>query len=332
MDLKEKRNLNTLNFITWLRVFAMICILLCHYVPKCGNPYIAMTSQFFNIGVQIFFIISGFCFGIQGEILDSKKWYKKRVKRIYIPYELFLLLLLIIYFILERTINVKNWIACVLGVQGAVVGVTGADHTWFITALLLCYIITPVLSKIGNYLNIQNKNKLLVIVGIGMLPLGLACFPVSAISTLGSPICFYIIAYILGRSFRNSQIRISIAGGAFGVICVAFGVRLLARFVCDGTILYDRIIVGYTQYIAAFAILVLFMFLFRDVKPKRAVEFVNKVSFEVYLCHYMFVVGPISLIHITNYFLVNVIIVTIIAFVMATVLNRTSSKILEKIG
>lgn len=79
----------TLNFITWLRIFAVICILLCHYAQESNNVYVKMTAQFFNIGVSIFFIISGFCFGIQGALVDWKKWYKKRAKRIFIPYELF---------------------------------------------------------------------------------------------------------------------------------------------------------------------------------------------------------------------------------------------------
>ncbi len=67
----EKYNFNRqTDFVTWLRAFAVVSILLCHYVPESTNAYIQMSAQLFNIGVNIFFIISGFCFGLQGEIKE----------------------------------------------------------------------------------------------------------------------------------------------------------------------------------------------------------------------------------------------------------------------
>lgn len=76
-------------FILYLRTFSVLSILLCHLVQANPSSYVQMTAQFFNIGVELFIIISGFCFGLQGKIDDWKKWYGKRVQRIYIPYELF---------------------------------------------------------------------------------------------------------------------------------------------------------------------------------------------------------------------------------------------------
>ena len=49
----KKYNLNRqTGFVTWLRAFAVICILLCHYVSESKNIYIQMTAQVFNIGVN----------------------------------------------------------------------------------------------------------------------------------------------------------------------------------------------------------------------------------------------------------------------------------------
>ena len=67
-----------------------------------------------------------------------------------------MLVLFAVYFITGNKINIVNWISCVIGIQGATVGVLGADHTWFITAILLCYVITPVLSEISEKLKEQN--------------------------------------------------------------------------------------------------------------------------------------------------------------------------------
>lgn len=144
---KSIKNNQEIEFINYLRVFAVISILLCHYMPESSNVYLQMSAQFFNIGVNIFIIISGFCLGLQGEITDVKLWYRKRLKRIYIPYWIFLFSLSVVYIIKKIKFNFLNWLSCILGIQGANVGVWGADHTWFITAILICYLVTPLISK-----------------------------------------------------------------------------------------------------------------------------------------------------------------------------------------
>ena len=41
-----------------------------------------------------------------------------------------------------------SWLSCLFFVQGMHVGVLGADHTWFMTTLMICYILTPLIEKI----------------------------------------------------------------------------------------------------------------------------------------------------------------------------------------
>ena len=53
-------------FATYFRVLGVILILLCHFVQQSTNTYLNLTAQFFNIGVNMFFILSGFLFGIRG--------------------------------------------------------------------------------------------------------------------------------------------------------------------------------------------------------------------------------------------------------------------------
>lgn len=52
-------------FATWLRAAATISILLCHYVAQSQYAILNMSAQFFNIGVEIFIILSGFLFGVR---------------------------------------------------------------------------------------------------------------------------------------------------------------------------------------------------------------------------------------------------------------------------
>ncbi len=55
-----------LPFATWVRAASMILILLTHYTEQNGNPYFNLAAQFFDIGVSLFFLLSGFLFGVRG--------------------------------------------------------------------------------------------------------------------------------------------------------------------------------------------------------------------------------------------------------------------------
>lgn len=110
------------------------------------------------------------------------------------------------------------------------------------------------------------------------------------------------------------------------IMLISFIVRVGTKIFVDGTIFYDRIIVTYTQYIAAFAIFALFAFEFKNIKSNRLCKKFCEISFEVYLCHYMFVVGPISLMKITTSFVMNMIITTFVSCSIAMILHYIAKK------
>lgn len=200
------------DFVTWLRAFAVISILLCHYVQESANAYIQMSAQLFNIGVNIFFLISGFCFGLQGEIKDTFNWYKKRLKRIYIPLWIFLIFLMLTYIVLRLKFNIGNLLTCFLGIQGAKVGVLGADHTWFITVILLCYLVTPLIAK-------QEWKKGWFF--LGLLPIVFAFVPNPSVYTLLDPVCFYVLAYFIGRKYKGNDTTLQKAVISFGIMVIS---------------------------------------------------------------------------------------------------------------
>lgn len=317
------------DFATWLRCAATISILLCHYVVQSNNGLLKMSGQFFNIGVDLFIILSGFLFGIRG-VIDAKKWYIKRLKRIFIPYEMFVILLFAIYAIQGRNFLYKNWIWLALGLQGSVVGVLGAEQTWFITPLLLCYAITPLLDLYITPQRTKVQITILVIVTVGIkllwaIPKSPVC---NTLLSLGS---VYIIAFVLGRFFENLTLTRAKAFLAFGGMCIAFGMRLVARYFFDGTVFYDRIACDYTQILAAFCIFYLFAVVFRDIQPPKWVGFIGEISFEVYLVHYMFCVGPVKIFGLTPHWMLDCLIVTMISIAVATAIHKVSSVVSKKL-
>ena len=174
------------------------------------------------------------------------------------------------------------------------VGVLGADHTWFMTMLMICYILTPLIEKIWKRIQYK-KTQWGILVGLLIVP--------------------FIMAYLLPNYIY------------FIVMCLAFATRFIGRIMIDGTKLYNLVIVNYTHYVAAACIFMLFSIIFSKVKMLKIVQLVDGISFEIYLCHYMFIVGPVSVMYITGNWIINSIIAVCIALLFAVILHKLSKGI-----
>lgn len=336
-----KSNITTphLNFISYLRIFGTVSILFCHIVQINDNPYVALTAQVFNIGVQLFMVISGFCFGLQGEITQIKKWYLKRIRRIYIPYEIFLAVLFIIYIIRCREIVVKDWVFYILGMHSSHFDILGADHTWFVTALIMCYIFTPAISKWCTKIEkISKKFKVVSVLAFALFYL-LICFnPYEAVFVVFSPLFFYASAYFLGRNYQHISEKARLIPYALIGILLAGISRVLLKFVFDSTMFYSRFIVSLTQYIIAFSILLLFSRVFRNAKNGKLVKAATSVCFEIYLCHYMFIMGPANVgVFVPGFagkvivILISCIVTSIIIHILSVLVEKMLSNLSRKV-
>lgn len=317
-------------FATWLRATGVIMILLCHLVVQNSNSIVQMTGQFFNIGVEIFIILSGFLFGVRGGINSIKNWYVKRLKRIYIPYELFIIFLALVHIGLGYSICSIDWLWFILGFQGSVVGVLGAEQTWFITPLLICYAITPVIERI--ICSIKNQYRLQIFGScIFALPVVWALFENPAVHTLLSLISYYIVGFIFGYKFNQIKLSWKRALIALGIMCCSFVIRIIMRHFFDGTMIYGRIVVGYTQVVSAFCIFYIFADLFQNINPAKIVEIISNISFEIYLIHYMFCVGPVRIFGLTPSWILDCSVIILISIIMGFILNKISDRIIEKL-
>lgn len=215
MSGKEMSN-KSIGFITYLRALGVIFILLCHYTQQSGNGYLEMSAQFFNIGNEIFFIISGFCFGIQKNISSLNNWYKKRVKRIFVPYELMIVVLFLVHIIVYGRIEREKWLSQIFGLQGWN-GVEGATHTWFITSLLLCYLLTPLIVGITRECSENDAiKKLILFYAIAPIIIIYCSNGLGIESTLITPIFLYAIAFVIGYYFEKNRRK---KGGGNRICC-----------------------------------------------------------------------------------------------------------------
>ena len=319
---------SSLSFITWLRACSAIFILLCHYCSRCSHPLVAMMAMVFNIGVHLFFLMSGFLVGYKGIPKSYTAWYKRRIKRIFIPFWSFLLVLAIVHTTRNLSLLSADWLYLVLGLQGTVVNVWGAEQTWFISVLLLCYLFSPVILSAIRMVS-ESSNSWLresAIAVVCAMPIVYALFEEPWIYTVFTPVSLYIMACVYGvyynpeKHFTSAKTLLAVF-----VVAISFGIRFVARIICDGTIRYDRIAVPYSQSVAAFAIFYVFEAFFRDRKAPKPIRFISDISFEVYLYHYMFVQGPVEIFGQCPNWVVGCIAVTAVVLPLSYVSNRISA-------
>ena len=103
-------------YISYLRVYSMLCIVFCHFLQAYNNNW----AWVFNIGVQVFLLISGFLYGHKH--IDSwKYWFYHRFIRIYIPYFLFLVIIIPSY-ARHHMVGIKHILVYILDLQGVMWG------------------------------------------------------------------------------------------------------------------------------------------------------------------------------------------------------------------
>lgn len=135
---------------TQLMGFAMLLILIFHTTIDISNINILKNlKNIGNVGVDIFLLLSGLGLYFSYSKKNNKiKFYKKRFLRILPTFILVATLWYFAYSILHNT----NFIYIFWGITSLDFFVYGNLTFWFISAILLLYIITPI------YIDLMNKN------------------------------------------------------------------------------------------------------------------------------------------------------------------------------
>lgn len=308
--------------ISLVRVLAMLSIILCHIVSEFNS--IKFMGQILNVGVFTFIFISGFLYG-KKNIDNIGNWLTKRAVRILVPMYVFMIILFTVRIILLNQLDFKYYLIYFFNLQGLLGGVLGAGHLWFLTAIMICYLVTPILNNLRSKIIYLTKTKLIIglfiLVGVQIL----ASYFIN--KTLGRYLC-YVNLYIFGYFIRSVwKGNISKKGLIISTMLtmVAILIRFGMKFVVDDTIFYENIIVLYTQCVFGVWIFI-FVTYFKNIANNniiiKVVNNLEKISFEIFIVHYMFIVGPVRVMFLTRYSLINIVIVLGLSYVTGVILHK----------
>lgn len=291
-DTTNKRN----TAISISRIVGMFFIVICHiieyytFIPMSGS-----LAQFFNCGVHLFIFISGYLYG--GKIIQNfKKWYLQRITMIAMPAMILSIVMIIILFSIGEKISINSIIAYCLNLEGLLFingdifsmffkYIPGLGHLWFITIIMICYLLIPVLQKASS--KIMHPTCFIIVFFL----------IASVISIAISNYCslFYFVIFATGYFAKKinllERVNVYFLLIYTAIFLAAIFGRLLLQQTMDGTSVYSLYVTISHLFVGTWFV-ILFSFLnnkFPTILAKIADLKVTKLfdsySFYIYLTH-----------------------------------------------
>lgn len=295
--------------ISWLRVLAMVSIVTCHFMQALDSCW----AWVFNMGVQVFLLISGFLYGHKN-IESWVQWYSKRFVRIYIPFLLFFVVVAPLY-AENGMINIKRFLIYILGLQGVLGGgLKGIEHLWFITAITLCYAITPLLQWTKRWSRVM---LMAVVISAVVVLLWLPNYGYRA-----SWFILYAMGYYLASCTKKEKYLM-------GILVIAVITYLMTCFS------WSLMMNMHSSWSMAFHIsgavllFLLLLALFSCLKTAyvpRLVKVLDKYSFQIYIVHHILIMPPFGLLGLFDNVVLNIVLIIfyIVIFTWVLVIMNNS--------
>jgi peptidoglycan/LPS O-acetylase OafA/YrhL len=315
------------SFISLLRVLAMISIVaghLCSYF----NIYLYDLG---GVGVEIFLAISGYLYG-RRIIEDKREWIKSRALRIMIPVWIWTVFL----FILGCVIDEPHFdlLPCLIGIQGACFITPwnppiypAMSHTWFITAILVCYLITIALcSKKGH--SVVDKYKWIIFAA--------SCVAQIILARFGFQIAYFIIFFFGFVIARLDQKHIGRRAVLSFAAMIALGVTRILLHGLENWF-YNSVVALWSA--GAIGVFSLCFFEWSETKRVTFFENIAKsilwkyldiVSYSVYIAHYCYLHGFFSVDHLIESKPMQLLLMLLFTIISAIALERLTALIDNK--
>jgi peptidoglycan/LPS O-acetylase OafA/YrhL len=278
-------------------------------------------AWWFNVGVQIFLCMSGFLYGWHKDIKNGETFIIRNFKKVLLDYYLYLLPVIPIYLIFA-----PHYLSSVK-IIGSIFGSTNIDglkHLWYVPYILFCYLITPILLKINEIL--KNKRAIIFIITIILLlAVNQAVITLYVKYFTAAWINCYLIGFFGAKLIKRGFSLNSIVGLLIPV-CIALN-AVKIRSPESGSLFIE-------QYAHAALGVSLFFCLFSLLKKidgdnRRLMKLLNwtdRYSYDVYIVHHVYILGPFSVMALLNNKFLNIIIVYVLIILTAFILNQASGK------
>lgn len=295
-----------------------------------------------NVGVQIFFFISGFLYG-RKELENSRgglqlDWFKRQFKKIIIPLVILEIIMLFVdCFVFHIAYSKYQIIANLLGLGAFYGPFPVISHTWFIGYILICYLITPLLNKI-EFNKMKTKEAYTYLIGIILFIQILEYFKVININAA------WISNYIIGYFLSNHYIKNNKNYKNFAIILISLSIiTLIPTLILQNTnynlpafiienkqYLYDwnHVLIGSSLFMIMYTI-----FNRLKIEKHKILDLSDKYSYYIYLTHQIFILNYTSILYLTKSLTSNIILIflfSVISGVLLYIISNLKKIIIKK--
>ncbi len=300
--------------ISAIRGISMLCIVLCHIMQYLDWE----LAWWFNVGVQIFLCISGFLYG-KKEISQWGDFLKKGFKKILVGYYIVFIPAAVVLCFVIGSASVNQVIMGLLLKRT----LKGGGHLWFVPTILFCYCMTFFLSLI--FPKGEGEVKRLLKLGIVWI-IGFVVIDLFIPFFNPAWIFCYCLGYYLGRVEDQK-----VYGRVAGFLCIAALLCNICQILCDYvfhiTLPMHEVFCNYSHVLLGVALFVILRRVFRNVGDRKILRLSDKYSFEVYLVHQFFILGPMTLMELTKSRAVNLLVIFVVIAVSAFVVKKLTELI-----
>ena len=306
--------------ISFIRMLAMLSIIACHFCQYYDNEW----AWWLNVGVQVFFLLSGYLYGNK-DIADPIGWLIRQFTKILVPYYLFLIPTIISYlFAAPESLEAPSVVGCLFTVRT----IKGIEHLWFVSAILFCYIVTPYLAAFRNY--ILQKTLIKQVCLIFALFLVVTVVGVWTNSFFPGNICCYMLGFfisVFAKKYGSKVINILFLLSI--VPCIASNtiyifLKYFKEIEMHGPLSH---ITSYSHMFLALSLVTLLMIIFKKIKACKIFEWSDNYSYEVYIVHQYFILSPFTLLTLTYNKSLNILIALLVIFFSGYILGILNKKI-----
>ena len=306
---------------------SIICIFSCHLLQY----YKHLGCNYLNIGVWLFLFISGFIYG-KRTLQDVFSFYLHRMIRILVPYYIILIVAVSIEMLVGQGITFGEVFSSAMCLQWYGESVPNCGHLWYISCIIFCYLVTPVLQRIKDQIEKMPFEKFCTFFVLSILMFQIA----NHFRAVAQPIVRilpYIGGYFIAAKEKDipdsckNKLALILVLGTFGTMYAieSFGLFHIPKMALD----YFKSVVAtiVVMYSLRFS-----MQLRSNRHCRLILDIIDRYSYEFYLTHNFFILGTLSVMQSTPNIFLNCVLAALCATGTCIVLHKISYIIIKSLN
>ena len=269
--------------ISALRLFALALIVSCHVCQF----YESAWAWYLNVGVDLFLLVSGYLYGVRDiEHFPTFMW--RRILKIGVPF-------CVIVIAFYGALWVRGEPFTSLAIARSLFGVSfpkGLGHLWFVPCILICYLLLPYFQILKAHIlalpSVKMWSWVIVLASVTVF------IGVRSRWRIWNP--EWLLCFFAGYFWPNvkSKLTPSACRAIVWVLMTMGGIALVLRLVMGWASAEDVRHVPYLKFLLAFGIFLPFIE-YKFVADNAVLDLSDRYSYEIYLTHQIFLLGPFSL-------------------------------------